>query len=464
MKLQFLGAARGVTGSKHLLTTDNGTKILLDCGLFQGKRDEAREKNTTFPFRPSSLDAVIIGHAHIDHTGNLPNLVKNGFNKTIYATEPTDALVHFMLPDSAYIQERDVEFLNKKARRANLPTVEPLYDVNDALDAIRLTRPYKLGQWIQIADDVEIMFVEAGHILGAALTIIKVHEGGTEKKLAYIVDLGRKDLPLLNDPFQIEGVDYAIIESTYGNRVHENIEVAKIELRDVIRRTYERGGKIIIPSFAVERTQEVLYFIHQLRNENEIPNMKVIIDSPLAISVTNVFREYIDWFDADTKRYFEAGDDPFGMARLEYVRTVDRSKELNDLKEPAIIISASGMAEAGRVLHHLRNNIESPKNTVMIVGFMAENTLGRKIADGMEEVPILGEKYHVRSEVFVSHSFSAHADAKELTDYVANIGALKKLFIVHGEEMQSMELALRLANHKNIGLVAVPHEGDIAEL
>jgi len=347
MKIQFLGAARGVTGSKHLLTTDNGTKILLDSGLFQGKRDEAREKNTTFPFRPSSLDAVIIGHAHIDHTGNLPNLVKNGFRKTIYATEPTDALVHFMLPDSAYIQERDVEFLNKKARRANLPTVDPLYEVGDALDAILLTRPHKLYQWIQIAADVDIMFVEAGHILGAALTIIRVREGGTEKKLAYIVDLGRKDLPLLNDPFQIEGVDYAIIESTYGNRMHENIEVAKTELRDVIRRTYERGGKIIIPSFAVERTQEVLYFIHQLRNENEVPEMKIIIDSPLAINVTSVFRDYIDWFDPETKRYFDAGDDPFGMSRLEYVRTVDRSKELNDLKEPAIIISASAWQKRG---------------------------------------------------------------------------------------------------------------------
>ena len=464
MKIKFCGATRNVTGSKHLITTDAGSRILLDCGLFQGRRAETREKNKNFLFNPSKVDAVILGHAHIDHSGNLPNLSKNGYRKIIHATTPTDALVHYMLPDSAYIQERDAEFINKKNKKRGLPPVEPLYSTADALDVIRQIRPHRLNQWFRVADDVEIKFVEAGHILGAALTLIRIGQGSKKIKIAYIVDLGRKNLPLLNDPHQIRGVDYAIIESTYGNRDHDNIYKAKDQLAEVINRTYERGGKIIIPSFAVERTQEIIYFIHELTRDGAIPNIKIFIDSPLAVNITSVFEQYIEWFDDETQAYYKRGDNPFGSAEIEYVRSVDRSKELNRIDHPAIIISASGMAEAGRVLHHLANNIENPKNTIMIVGFMAQNTLGRKLADGWKEVPILGDKYKVRAEVVVSHSFSAHADRTELLQYAKGLGKVKKIFVVHGEETQALEFGMHLQGLKNIGEVFVPHEGDEAEL
>ncbi|MCD6594770.1 MBL fold metallo-hydrolase [bacterium] len=464
MKIKFCGAARNVTGSKHLITTDAGSKILLDCGLFQGRRAESREKNKNFQFVPSKLDAVIIGHAHIDHSGNLPNLSKSGYTKLVHATAPTDALVHYMLPDSAYIQERDAEFFNKKQKKRGLPPVEPLYCTADALDIIRQIRPHQLNKWFRVADDVEIKFVEAGHILGAALTLIRIRQGSKKIKIAYIVDLGRKNLPLLRDPHQIRGVDYAIIESTYGNREHEDIYKAKYQLADVINRTYERGGKIIIPSFAVERTQEIIYFIHELIRDGAIPKMKMFIDSPLAVNITSVFQQFMSWFDDETQQYYNRGDDPFGSAEIEYVRSVDRSKELNRINRSAIIISASGMAEAGRILHHLINNIEDSKNTIMIVGFMAQNTLGRKLADQWKEVPILGDKYKVRAEVIVSHSFSAHADRNELLDYAKKLGKVKKIFVVHGEETQALELGMHLQGLKNIGEVFVPHEDDEVEL
>jgi len=464
MKLKFCGGVRNVTGSKHLITTDNGSKVLLDCGLFQGRRKETREKNLNFPFDPKELDAVVVGHAHIDHTGNLPNLVKQGYTKDIHATVPTDALIHYMLPDSAYLQERDAEYINKRHRKKGLPLIEPLYTTADAMEAIRLTRPHNLNRWFKVAPDVEIKFVEAGHILGSALTIVRVRERGKVIKLAYVVDLGRKGLPLLRDPFQIRRVDYVIIESTYGNRVHEPIEEAKYQLQEVINRTYNRGGKIIIPSFAVERTQELLYYIHELMEERKIPRIKVFIDSPLAVNITEVFRRYPEWFDEETQEYFRRGDDPFTHLNIEYVRSVDRSKELNEMNSPMIIISASGMAEAGRILHHLKNNIGNPKNTIMIVGFMAENTLGRKLADGWKEVPIFGEKHKVRAEVFVSHAFSAHADKNELREYVRRMGKVKKVFVVHGDETQSLELAIELQRLANVGKVIVPHEGDEVNL
>ncbi len=464
MRIQFLGACRGVTGSKHLLTTNNGTKVLIDCGLFQGRRAESRKKNREFSIEPSSLDAAILGHAHIDHSGNLPSLAKQGYRGIVYATAPTDALCHYMLPDSAYIQEKDAEFINKKHRKRGLPTVEPLYTIADALDAIRLIRPYNLNKWIRIADDVEIQFVEAGHILGAALTIFRVTENGKKIKLAYIVDLGRKNLPLLRDPKQIRNIDYAIMESTYGNRLHEPIEKARKLLADTINRTYRRGGKIIIPSFAVERTQELLYFIHELGGKGLIPKIPIFIDSPLAVNVTEVFMRFENWFDEETKRFYDSGDDPFGFAQVEYVRSVDRSKELNNLTTPAIIISASGMAEAGRILHHLMNNIGSNRNTIMIVGFMAQNTLGRRLADGWKEVSIFGDKYKVKADVVVSQAFSAHADKNDLLEYARKLGKVKKMFIVHGEEKQALEYALAVKDLKNIKKVYVPNEKDEAVL
>lgn len=462
MKIQFLGGVRGVTGSKHLLSANN-SNVLIDCGLFQGRRDESITKNRFFNFVPSSIDAVVLGHAHIDHSGNLPNLVKHGFNGPIYATEPTDGLCHYMLPDTGYLQELDAEYINKKHKKRGLPFIEPIFTIADALESIKLFVPKNLNKWFDVADGIKVKFVEAGHILGSALTLFKITEGTKSIKIAYIVDLGRKGVPLLRNPQQVKNVDYVIIESTYGNKEHEPVEIAKQQLVEVINRTYSRGGKVIIPSFALERAQELLFFLHQIRRENAIPKIPIYIDSPLAINITQVFTRYQKWLDEETQTVMRESEDLFEFGDVEYVRNVERSKMLNSIKEPMVIISASGMAEAGRILHHLINNIEDPRNTIMIVGFMAENTLGRKIADGWKEVPILGDRYKVKAEVFVSYAFSSHADRNELLQYLSGMGKVKKVFVVHGEETQSLECALEAQKLRNIQEVYVPHEGDIFE-
>ena len=440
IKLKFLGAVREVTGSNHLITTDI-SKVIIDCGLFQGRRQDFFEKNSTFDFVPGELDACILSHAHIDHSGNIPNLIKQDFEGRIVTTDPTRDLCSAMLPDSGYIQESDAKYVNKLHKRKGLPPVKPIYTKEDAVESLEFFTGHPYNQRVNVTDDIDVTFYDAGHVLGSATPLIEIGPDDDKVRLAYAVDLGRKDIPILNDPEQPPEIDWLILESTYGGRVHDPIETGKEKLADCISRTVNRGGKIIIPSFALERTQEIVYFLSQLRREGRLSDIPVIIDSPLATRVTEIFSHHPQVYDEEMYRSFNTGEDPLGTINFEYVKDVERSKELNSDDRPMIIISASGMCEAGRILHHLKNNIEDPKNTVLVVGYMARNTLGRKIVERRPVVKIFGEEYNLKAEVEIMNAFSSHADRNELLEYVKPLkGKVKGIFLVHGEEEQSREL------------------------
>lgn len=464
MRITFLGAAKEVTGSKHLIEV-RGEKILLDCGMFQGKRAESEEKNRSFPFDPKNIDAVILGHAHIDHSGSLPALVKNGFSGPIFSTKPTADLCYYMLADSAYLQEKDIEFINKKRAKRELELLQTIYTAKDALDAVKqfVERPY--NERFHLTSHISAKFREAGHILGSALTELNIREGRKTHRIAYLVDLGRRGLPLLKNPEQINTAETFILESTYGDRTHDPFEFAKKKLEQTINRTLERGGKIVVPSFAMERTQELLFCLHELTREKSIPEIPIYIDSPLAINITQVFRRNIEFLDRNARKMILNNEDPFGFGKVRYVRNANESKALNDDNSPMVIISASGMCEAGRILHHLKNNIENPKSTILIVGFQAQNTLGRKLVEKVSPVNILGESYKVRADVVTINSFSAHPDRNELLEYVKNAGIkLKRIFLVHGEEAQITSLAQGIRELRPNIDVFIPNEGDSVEL
>jgi metallo-beta-lactamase family protein len=440
MKLTSFGAAREVTGSRHLLEV-NGKKILLDFGMFQGHRKEAAEKNHNFPLNASEIDAVILSHAHIDHSGGLPLLVKNGYRGPIYSTFATRDLCNYMLLDSAYIQEKDAEYMKIKMAKkgSKIAPVEPLYTVEDAQRC--LTQFYGVGyeRAFVVTDGVVCSLYDAGHILGSSQIHLVIYEKETNQRFtfAFTGDLGRKNLPILRDPQVLPETNYLMIESTYGNRFHESILDAGKHLEETIKRTVQRGGKILIPAFSVERTQEIVYHLNLLWQQKRIPDLPIFVDSPLSANVTEVFMNHPECFDAETfNEFVKNRKNPFGFGKLQYTHTVEESKALNSYKAPCIIISASGMCENGRILHHLRNNIEDPKNTIMIVGFMAQGTLGRKIEDKMPIVNIFGEPKHVRAEVVVMDAFSGHADRSDLLDYISRIKGLKKIFLVHGEAEQ----------------------------
>ncbi len=463
MKISFLGGVRTVTGSMHLVEAGH-QKILLDCGMFQGKRKEAQLKNRTLPLEAEIVNAMILSHAHIDHSGNIPNLVKNGYSGPIYTTHATVDICNYMLLDSGFIQEKDVQFVNKRRRKRGEPPVEPIYTKSDAEKTLDYFQGQNYQKTIEIADNVSVTFYDAGHILGSALTKLKIKENGREINLGYIVDLGRNNMPIIRNPEIIHDLDYIIIESTYGGRLHDSIEEAEHKLGEVIRRTVERGGKIIIPSFALERTQEIVYGLNNLWNKHKLPRIPVFVDSPLAVNVTTVFKRHDECFDEKTQKILEYDDDPFGFDKLTYVRDVEESKKINTIKEPCIIISASGMCETGRILHHLRNNIEDSRNTIIIVGFMAQNTLGRKLVEKWPVVRIFGEEHKLRSEVVVMNSFSAHADRNDLVNYVTKANdKLQGVFLVHGEESQIFELATAL-KEKGILNVRAPEPGEIVEI
>jgi len=442
LEITFLGAARTTTGSMHVISV-NGKKILLDCGLYQGRRKEAYAKNKNLPLDPQEIDCLILSHAHIDHSGNIPRLVAQGFTGEIFSTAATRDLCRIMLADSAHIQERDAEYINKKHAKKGLPPVEPLYDKDDALKAIDLFVPVKYNSTFQVVDGVEGRFFDAGHILGSAITLLEIHENGREIRIGFTGDLGRDNMPILADPAQIHLLDVLITESTYGNRLHDDLLELHKKVADVVNRTYERGGKIIIPAFSVGRTQEIVYCLNQLWQDNKIPEIPVFVDSPLSTNATEVFRKHPECFDVETYKFLKEHDDPFGFAKLNYTRDVEESKKLNTYKGSCIVISASGMCEAGRILHHLKNNIEDPNNTVLIIGFMAENTLGRRLVERKESIKIFGDSYKLRAEVVVLNAFSAHADRDEILKYIGAINKdqLKKIFVVHGEEDQSLALA-----------------------
>lgn len=443
MQLTFHGGVRTVTGSQHLLRV-NGIRILLDCGLFQGKRRQAIERNQRLPFDPCQVDVMILSHAHIDHSGNIPSLVKGGFGGDILCTFATRDLCAAMLRDSAYIQQRDVEYINKKRARAGEPPVEPIYSMEDAVQslkhflAIGYERPYR------IAPDITLTFLDAGHILGSAIVVLDIAEGhGPSRRLVFSGDLGRPNRPILQDPTPVEEADILLIESTYGTRLHESVPEAERELERIIAATCRRGGKVIVPAFAVGRTQELVYHLHRLQIRGDIPSdLRVFVDSPLAIDVTSIFRLHPECYDEEVSQFLIESGDPFGFAKLRYTRSVEASKEINTLREPAVIISASGMCEAGRIQHHLKNSIQDPNNTILIVGWQAPHTLGRRIVEKRPVVRIFGQEYRLNARVEVINGFSAHADREELLDW-ANAMQQKPehIFVVHGEERASEALA-----------------------
>lgn len=465
MKLHFYGGARTVTGSRFLLEV-NHTRLLLECGLFQGRRKDTYEQNLNFQFRPSEIDAVVLSHAHIDHSGNLPNLVRQGFAGPIYATPATVDLCRPMLLDSAYLQEKDVEFVNKIRKRQGEPPVEPLYDKAAAEAALELFVPVDYVETREVAPGVALTFRDAGHILGSAQVLLEVRTNGQSVRFGFSGDLGRRDMPVLRDPDYLRDLDYLVMESTYGNRTHRVSEDAAEELATLIRQTAHDGGKIIVPAFAVGRTQLLVYLLHKLWNQNRIPDMPIFVDSPLAVNVTEVFRRHPECLDRETHRIFlDNHEDPFGFRRLRYVRDVEDSKRLNTLNMPCIIISASGMAEGGRILHHLRNNIGNPKNVVLLVGYAAQHTLARRLMDGEKKVRIFGEVHTVRCRVVRMDDFSAHADRDGLLELLRcqSPDRLRGLFLVHGEEDQSEAFA---ATAKSLGYrnVLVPANGDTVRL
>jgi metallo-beta-lactamase family protein len=449
MKVQFWGAVRTVTGSMHLLTV-NDSRILLECGLFQGHRQESFERNRSLPFKPRSIDTLILSHAHIDHSGNIPSLVKAGFRGNVYATPATRDLCSAMLRDSGHIHEEDAAYVNKKRARKGLPPVEPLYTEEDANQSLQHFVSVGYKRPLAVAPGVTLTFRDAGHILGSAIVVLDIEESSTRIRVAFTGDLGRMGMPILNDPQVVGDVDYLIIESTYGNRLHDPIEALERQLRQVILDTYRQGGKVIVPAFAVGRTQELVYALHRLAQAHKLPELPIFVDSPLAVNVTEIFRLHRECYDQEVRQFLEESDrwDPFGFQRLTYIRSVEGSKELNFLREPAVIISASGMAEAGRILHHLKNNIEDPRNTVLIVGWQAPHTLGRRLVERQSVVKIFGEEYQLRARVETINAFSAHADRDELVGYVQELGPerLKAAFVVHGEEEASLSLADQLLN------------------
>lgn len=438
--IKFLGGVRTVTGSSHLVTAD-GSEVLLDAGLFQGRRDESYRINTAFSYNPHKLDAMILSHAHIDHCGNIPGAMKKGMRCKVYATAATRDLARLMLEDSGKIQEEDIKYVNKINKRLGLPLRRELYTQREASRSIRKFHALSYERRFCVAKNIFVTLYDAGHILGSSIIVLEIKEGQRTLRLGYAVDLGRKHLPLLNDPVVPKGLDYLIIESTYGGRLHAPIDEAKGRLQEIISRTVNRGGKVLIPSFALERTQEVLYFLNELLKARLIPSVPIYVDSPLATEITDVFKSHLDYFNLQIRQAVSGGDDPFGFLNLRYIRDQKESKYLNTDKRPMIIIAGSGMCESGRILHHLKNNITESRNTVLVVGYMAKDTLGRRIVERERYVRIFGVEYELNAEVAVLNAFSGHADRNALLDYVTQALPLARIFLVHGEPEQSQALA-----------------------
>jgi metallo-beta-lactamase family protein len=464
MRISFHGAAHTVTGSQHLLEI-NGAKLLLDCGMYQGKRAESYERNLNFKHDPRKVDAVILSHAHIDHSGNLPNLVKQGFEKKIYATYATVDLSSLMVADSGRIQESDAEFVNKKRAQRGESPIEPLYTQEDADKVADLFKGINYGEAFEPIPGVVARFYEAGHILGSAGISLDIEEKGRKFRLWFSGDIGRYKLPLLRDPVLPDHADYMIMESTYGDKRHDDPEKAFVEFKDVVKRTLERGGKVIVPAFAVGRTQEIVLHLNQMMTDNEVPSAPVFVDSPLAVSASSVFRNHPECYDDETRQFVQEARHPaLDFKMLTYINSVEESKRLNERKEPMIIISASGMAENGRVVHHIRNNIGNPKNTICIVSWQAPDTLGRRLADRELQVNIFGEAYERKCDVATIGGLSGHAGQDLLMKYAVNVkDSVKNIFLVHGEEKQAMTLK-GLLKEQNMDNVYYPELHESVEL
>jgi metallo-beta-lactamase family protein len=467
MRVQFWGAAGTVTGSMHLLEV-NGRKILLDCGLYQGRRKEAFERNRNLPFAPSEIDAVVLSHAHIDHSGNLPSLVRAGFSGPIYSTSATRDLCAYMLIDSAHLQENDVKYVNKRRRKQGKKPFEPLYTKEDAMKTLKSFHSIDYDRSFEPLPGVTVTFRDAGHILGSAIVMVEANEKGRTSRLVFSGDVGRKGLPILRDPRAFEGADYVIMESTYGDRMHESSGNAKELLRRNVAEVLEAGGVLLIPAFAVGRTQEIVYRLNQLWEARELPPIDVFVDSPLAVNATEVFRVHPECYDEEYLEMMvsEKDQDPLCFDRLKYVRSTDGSRALNTRDEPAVIISASGMCEGGRILHHLKHHATRPESILLFVSFQAEHTLGRKIMNGKNPVRIYGEEYEMVARIRRAEGYSAHADRAGLLRWasrVQEIGDVKQIFLVHGESDGLSALAAGL-EEAGAADVRIPERGEKFDL
>ncbi len=461
MQLTFLGATMGVTGSSHLL--EIGTKkILIDCGMFQGSKIVASLNRRAFAYNPSELDCILLTHAHIDHSGLLPRLCKAGFKGPIFATKGTIDLCSIMLPDSAYIQEFEAEIENRKGRRMGRKPVSPLYSVEDAQSCLKQFRAVEYEVDFSLGEDIHVHFYDAGHILGSSMLAIHATEAGNETQFLFSGDLGRPDQPILKDPTYVKAADYVILESTYGDRDHVEIDW-ETRMAEIINDTVERRGNVIIPAFAVGRTQIILYYLSRLFEAKRIPDIPVIIDSPLAIAATDIFRRDTQYYDKEMKEIIQKErQSPLMMPQLRFSRTAEESKALNSMEEPAIIISASGMADAGRILHHLKHNLWRKESSVLFVGFQAEGSLGRRLVEGAQKVRIMGEEIRVRAQVYNLNGLSAHADREDILEWLSCFTQKPaNVFLVHGEIKSSEALSNAIVQKLSIPSY-IPRYGDVA--
>jgi metallo-beta-lactamase family protein len=467
MKITFCGAAGTTTGSQHLIEA-NGQRILLDCGLYQGRRDEASQRNREFLFDPRQLDAVVLSHAHIDHSGNLPHLTKAGFAGNIYSTFASRDLCQIMLADSAKIQESDLAYLQKQRAKKGLPLEvrEPLYTQADAEKCVRQFVAFDYHRRMPIGDGISVSFFDAGHLLGAAQVLLEIKESGQTRRLLFSGDVGRGQDVLLRDPEPVEGVDTLIMESTYGGREHEVSPRSYGAIAEKLSTALRGGGKVLIPAFAVERTQQLLFVLNQLLTEGKLPKVPIYVDSPLAVDATEIFRLHPECFNQEVFEFIsEEHKNPFTYDEVHLIRSGMESRKLNELSGPAIIIASSGMCEAGRILHHLRNSIGDAQTTVLFVGYCAEHTLGWKLRQGFKEVNIFGEEHRVRARIETIDSFSGHADHSELLGYFSRLsGEKKNVFLVHGEPERSAALQTALRQGHRTGQVSVATHGQSVEV
>ncbi|RCX19982.1 metallo-beta-lactamase family protein [Anaerobacterium chartisolvens] len=465
MKITFLGAAKTVTGSCCLLETGD-VKFLVDCGLFQGRSKEDALNQEPFPFNPSEIDFILLTHSHIDHSGRIPKIYNDGFRGEVIATKATADLCSIMLPDCGHIQEFENEWLNRKRERAGRPPVEPLYTHQDALDSMSLFRSEEYDEIIELNCGIRFRFNDAGHILGSSIIEVWFTEEGRDSKIVFSGDLGNRDIPILRDPSIIEEADYLVIESTYGNRLHVDNKNKVERFVDIINDTVKKGGNVVIPSFAVGRTQEIIYDLRKKRDDynskiESLMNVPVFIDSPLAISATEIFRKNLDCYDSEARAYIENGENPLDFPGLQFTKTPDESRALNERKESSIIISASGMCEAGRIKHHLKHNLWRPESTILFVGYQAMGTLGRRLVDGANKVKIFGEDITVNARIEMIDGFSGHADRDGLVNWIGGFRKKKprKIFIVHGEERVMDEFSELIEKQFNIDTV-IPDKGE----
>jgi metallo-beta-lactamase family protein len=463
MQIQFFGAAQMVTGSKHLITTPKGVKILLDCGLVQGKMINKEDMNQYFGFDPKEIDYVILSHAHIDHSGLLPKLVKDGFNGIIFCTPATKSLCQIMLLDSAFIQNSDLKFINKRRKKKGLPEIESLYDEENVLQTLALMQEVDYDEYLKIDKEIALHLTDVGHLIGSAAVHLDISLGNRKQtKITYTGDIGRYKDPILRDPQPFRQCDYLICESTYGDRLHPTEVDAEAELLEIIKHTcVEKKGKLIIPAFSVDRTQEIIFALDKAVNEGTMPNIKVFVDSPLSVKATNIMRKHEECYREEFVAYINKDSDPFGFKNLTYISDVEKSKALNNLNEPCIIISASGMAEAGRIKHHIMNNIENPKNTILLVGYATPESLAGKLKNGEKKVRIFGEEFNVNAAVKYLGYYSAHADYSEMIRWLncQNKKKIKEVFLVHGELKTQLAFKEKLeqAGYHNI---SIPRTGE----